>query len=90
MFFRTIPLWMSDGLTLELMPESGLPRYVRIESCYAAWHRQPDWSDMLKIRIGEIIPDCVSIYRDVPLVPAEAQYKIEYSAQCIELSKNLQ
>lgn len=90
MFFRTIPLWMSDGLTLELMPESGLPRYVRIESCYAAWHRHPDWSDMLKIRIGEIIPDRVSIYRDVPPVPAEAQYRIEYSPQCIELSKYLQ
>jgi hypothetical protein len=87
MFFRTIPLWMSDGLTLELMPESSLPQYVRIESCYAAWHRQSDWSDMLKIRIGEIIPACGSIYQDIPLVSAETEYKIEYSATCIELSK---
>lgn len=87
MFFRTIPLWMSDGLTLELMPESGLPQYVRIESCYATWHRQPDWSDMLHIRLGVICPACGSIYQDIPLVPAESQYKIEYSATCIELSK---
>ena len=87
MFFRTIPLWMSDGLTLELMPESGLPQYVRIESCYATWHRHPDWSDMLNIRFGVICPVRDSIYQDIPLAPAESQYKIEYSATCIELSK---
>jgi len=89
MLFRTIPLWMSDGLTLELMPESGLPQYVRIESCYATWHRQPDWSDMLNIRLGVICPVRGSIYQDIPLVPAESQYKIEYSATSLELSKLL-
>ena len=89
-FFRTVPLWMSDGVTLELMPENGLPQHVRIESCYATWHRQSgDWSDMLKIRIGEIMPVCGRVYEHIPLVLAETEYEIEYSAQCIELSKRL-
>ena len=89
-FFRTIPLWMSDGLTMELMPENGLPQHVRIESCYATWHRQSNnWSDMLKIQIGEIVPNCGRVYQNIPLVLAETEYKIEYSERCIELSKPL-
>ena len=87
MFFRTIPLWMSDGLTLELMPERGLPQHVRIESCYATWHRPGDWSDMLKIRIGGISPAYGSVYQDIPLVAAETQYRIKHSSHSIELSK---
>jgi hypothetical protein len=89
-FFRTVPLWMSDGVTLELMPESDLPQHVRIESCYATWHRQSGiWSDMLKIRIGEIMPGCGRVYEHIPFVLAEMEYEIEYSAQCIKLSKRL-
>lgn len=56
MFFRTVPLWMSDGVTLKLMPEGKLPEYMKIIPCYATWHSSEyDWSDMIKIKVGKLM-----------------------------------
>ena len=37
------------------MPEKELPKFVRIDSCYATWHENTEnWADMIEIGIGNI------------------------------------
>ena len=90
-FFRTIPLWMSDGLTLEFMPEEGrLPRMVRIEPCYATWNPPGnDWRNMLKIGIGTLSTQAGKLYADSEPQAAETWYEVDYAADGINLKHHM-
>jgi len=54
-FFRTVPLWMDNGVTINLMPRGPLPRHIRIETSAWTWHPGgDDWSDMLRWEVDRL------------------------------------
>lgn len=87
-FFKTIPLWMDDCLTLKLMPDAGkLPNYFKIVPIYATYHSSTDnWDDMINVSCGKINMSRGKLYEEKHF-PATQIYDLDSTRTAITLSK---
>lgn len=54
-FFRTVPLWMQDGISIDLMPRGPLPQHIRMTPSAWTWHSGgKDWSDMVQWKVQRL------------------------------------
>jgi glycosyl hydrolase family 20 len=54
-FFKTAPLWMSEGFSFKLMPAETLPEWIKIEfSCWTWRDKKAPWTKMINWEIAEV------------------------------------
>ncbi|MDD3886294.1 MAG: family 20 glycosylhydrolase [Victivallaceae bacterium] len=89
LFFKTLPLWMTGGLDLPIVPVRRLPRRFSVRIEYATW-RDParQWRDLLDWHIAELNADGTPCGNPFP---AEERYLIVYDAatRTFEFSRRL-
>ncbi len=75
MFFRTVPLWMSDDVSFVLMPERQLPAWIRLKfSCWTWRDLRRGWMEMLGWKIMK-----KSLCNTVPTLVETKKYEIAHA-----------